>query len=418
METIRIEGGIPLEGRISVQGSKNAALPIMAAAILQEGVSVLEGCPRISDVFCMEKILQALGAETSWEGHTLTLDCRQIRTVQVPAGFAGQMRSSIMLMGSMLGRVGELTIAYPGGCTIGARPINWHLEILKEMGAVILEEGERLRAVCRKLKGGRIRLPFPSVGVTENGILAAVRAEGVTVLQGCAREPEIVHLCRFLQKMGAAVEGAGTSCIRIEGGRSLQGVRFEIPRDRIAAGTYLYAGAATRGYVELEGAPVEEMGAILEVYKKMGGQYTVNGVTLRTDSALVRRPLRGIQTAGYPGFPTDMQSPLLAVLCTVPGRSQICENIFEDRYKIVPELEKMGAEIEVCGRQVCIWGGKPLRGVCTAARELRGGAALALAALAARGTTAIGGWNFVERGYEDFPGQIRRLGGRMVREHR
>ena len=205
--------------------------------------------------------------------------------------------------GKYAGRAGELTIAYPGGCTIGARPINWHLEILKEMGAVILEEGERLRAVCRKLKGCRIRLPFPSVGVTENGILAAVRAEGVTVLQGCAREPEIVHLCRFLQKMGVAVEGAGTSCIRIEGGGSLQSVRFEIPRDRIAAGTYLYAGAATRGYVELEGAPVDEMGAILEVYKKMGGQYTANGVTLKANSALVRHPLRGIQTARLSRFP-------------------------------------------------------------------------------------------------------------------
>ena len=202
METIRIEGGVLLEGRISVQGSKMRRFPLWRQRFCRKVFPCWRDVPRISDVFCMEKILQALGAETSWEGHTLTLDCRQIRKVQVPAGFAGQMRSSIMLMGSMLGRAGELTIAYPGGCTIGARPINWHLEILKEMGAVILEEGERLRAVCWKLKGCRIRLPFPSVGVTENGILAAVRAEGVTVLQGCAREPEIVHLCRFLPENG------------------------------------------------------------------------------------------------------------------------------------------------------------------------------------------------------------------------
>lgn len=417
MEKIRIEGGIPLNGRIRIQGSKNAALPVMAAALLHEGVCVLEGCPRIADVFCMEKILQSLGVRTSWEGSRLTLDCSRVEGFRVPAGFAEQMRSSIMLMGSMLGRMGSLEIAYPGGCTIGQRPINWHLEALRRMGAEIWEEGDSLKAACRRLRGTAIRLPFPSVGATENALLAAVRAEGVTELCGCAREPEIGHLCRFLERLGVRVEGAGSSCIRIFGGAKLRDAVFAIPPDRIAAGTYLLAGAATRGRVALERAPAEEMGAILSVYEKMGGQYCVKDGTLETDNALLRLPVSWVRTESYPGFPTDMQSALLAALCTVPGRSVICETIFEDRYKIVPELRRMGADITLAGRKAFIRGGRRLKGAAVTARELRGGAALALAALAAEGVTEISGWHFVERGYEDLLEGLQALGGRILKEH-
>ncbi|HIR93659.1 MAG TPA: UDP-N-acetylglucosamine 1-carboxyvinyltransferase [Candidatus Egerieimonas intestinavium] len=417
MEKIRIEGGIPLNGEVRIQGSKNTALPVMAAALLHEGTCVLENCPRIADVFCMEKILQALGAVTCWEGHRLILDCSHLTGIRVPAGFAGQMRSSIMLLGSMLGRMGGLKIAYPGGCTIGRRPINWHLQVMKEMGASVTEDQEGLYASCGRLEGTALRLPFPSVGATENALLAAVRARGTTVISGCAREPEILHLCDFLAELGVPLWGAGTGCIRVEGGARLRDAVFSIPPDRIVAGTYLYAGAATRGRVDLQEAPVEEMGAILAAYEKMGGQYSISSGTLRTNSAFLCRPIPWVRTESYPGFPTDMQSALLTVLCTVPGRSVICETIFEDRYKVVPELWKMGADISLTGRRACVRGGPRLAGTGVTARELRGGAALVLAGLAAEGVTQLEGWQFVKRGYEDLLENLQALGGRIFKEH-
>lgn len=417
MEKIRIEGGIPLNGEVRIQGSKNAALPVMAAALLHEGICILENCPRIADVFCMEKILQALGVVTAWEGHRLILDCSHLTGIRVPAGFAGQMRSSIMLLGSMLGRMGGLKIAYPGGCTIGRRPINWHLAVMKEMGASITEDEEGFCAYCDHLEGTIVRLPFPSVGATENALLAAVRAQGVTVIHGCAREPEILHLCRFLRKLGVPLTGMGSSCIRVEGGARLKDTVFSIPSDRIVAGTYLYAGAITRGRVDLQEAPVEEMGAILAAYEKMGGQYTINSGTLRTNSAFLCHPIPWVRTESYPGFPTDMQSALLTVLCTVPGRSVICETIFEDRYKVVPELWKMDADISLTGRKACVRGRTPLKGASVTARELRGGAALVLAGLAAEGVTQLEGWQFVKRGYEDLLENFQALGGRILKEH-
>ncbi|HIS26425.1 MAG TPA: UDP-N-acetylglucosamine 1-carboxyvinyltransferase [Candidatus Pullilachnospira intestinigallinarum] len=411
-----IEGGRPLLGCARIQGSKNAALPMMAAAILHEGEVALHNCPRIADVFSMERILQSLGAETCWEDHTLRISCRNLRGYEIDREDAASMRSSVMLMGSLLGRQGRVRIAHPGGCTIGARPIDLHLGVFRAMGAVVEEQGEMLEArTGGELFGTRICFPISSVGATENGILAAVKARGTTLLENCALEPEITHLCHFLQAMGAEIGGIGTRKLRIRGVRILRDVRFAVPPDRIVAGTYLYAAAATRGKVTLSDAPVEEISSILRVYEKMGGQWEYNGGKLIADASGVERMVKYTRTQCYPGFPTDMQSVLMAVLLTIPGKGRIREEIFEDRLKTAGELKKLGGQIHTAGRDAWITGGEPLTGARVEARDLRGGAALAVAALAASGTTVIGNAGFVERGYEAIDADLTALGGRIRR---
>lgn len=414
MGEIIIDGGNPLSGSVRIQGSKNAALPMMAAALLHEGVTTLHHCPQIADVFSMEKILTSLGVKTSWQGQSLRLDCRKITGWQIEGEYAGSMRSSVILMGSMLGRVGKIVVDHPGGCTIGKRPIDLHLMVLRAMGARIEERENRICAVCSgRMEGARVEFSLSSVGATENGLLSAVLAKGTTILKNCALEPEIIHLCRFLQAMGAEVGGIGTSELKIRGVRALRDVEYTVPPDRIVAGTYLYAAAATRGMVELENAPAEEMAAVLRVYEKMGGQWEINSGKLRADARGMKIPVPYVETENYPGFPTDMQSLLMIVLLTIPGESCISERIFEDRFKVVPELRAMGGDICVNGCKVRIRGGKELVGTNVDAMELRGGAALVLAGLAARGTTVIRNSHFIERGYERLELCLRRLGGRI-----
>lgn len=387
---------------------------MMAAALLHDGVTVLHGCPRIADVYAMEKILVSLGAKTQWNGHTLTLDCKKITGTGIGGRYAESMRSSVILMGSMLSRMKKVQIVYPGGCVIGKRPIDLHLRVFQAMGAVIEEKEEGLLASCpERMFGAQVEFPLSSVGATENGLLAAVKAKGVTTLKNCAAEPEIYHLCRFLQAMGAEIRGIGTRELQIRGVQALRNVEYTVPPDRIVAGTYLLAAAATRGNIELVRAPLEEMEAVLQVYEKMGGQWESNGGKLRADARNIRNPVSWIQTECYPGFPTDMQSILTAVLLTVPGESRIREQIFEDRYKIVPQLEKMGARIRVSGREAVIWGGYALHGARMEAQELRGGAALVVAGLAAQGKTVIRNSHFIERGYENIERDLSALGGRI-----
>ena len=260
MGEIWIDGEIPLSGQVQIQGSKNAALPMMAAALLHDGVTVLHRCPRIADVYAMEKILISLGVKTSWEQHTLTLDCRKIKGSEITGVYAESMRSSVILMGSMLSRMKKVRIVYPGGCTIGKRPIDLHLKVFQAMGVRIEEDNGVLLASCEaRMKGTDIEFPFSSVGATENGLLAAVKAKGITRLKNCAAEPEIYHLCHFLQAMGAEIRGIGTRELEIRGVQALRNVEYTVPADRIVAGTYLFAAAATRGIVELLDAPVDEM---------------------------------------------------------------------------------------------------------------------------------------------------------------
>ncbi|MBU5480428.1 UDP-N-acetylglucosamine 1-carboxyvinyltransferase [Blautia sp. MSJ-19] len=415
MDEIHIVGGKKICGSIVVQGSKNTVLPLMAASLLHAGVSVLRGCPRITDVFCMEEILQRLGAVTWWKEHDLYLDCTRANGTEVPEQYAGKMRCSVILLGALLGRWQKGAIGYPGGCVIGKRPVDLHLYALRSLGAEITEQEGMLHASARKLKGGEIFFAKKSVGATEQAVLAAVLAEGKTVIRNCAEEPEILWLCRYLRSMGARICGEGGPCIEIEGVSALQGGEMKIPADRIVTGTYLCAAAATRGKVTIPNAPEGELDAFLEVYRKMGGQYEWKSGKLIANGMGIRFPVEYLETAVYPGFPTDLQSPLLAVLATVDGESCIKENIFENRFRICQELAEMGAEVQTDGRKVKIRGGR-LAGCRVRAGELRGGAALVIAALAAEGYSVVEGNSFIRRGYENLCGDLRAAGGLITED--
>ena len=416
IDEIVVTGGRPLNGTIWIQGSKNAALPIMAAALLSSGTSVLRGCPKITDVFLMEGILKDLGAETWWEDHDLYLNCRHADGTAIPEHFSGKMRSSVILMGAMLGRSGKAVTGYPGGCVIGKRPVDLHMEVLRRLGAKIVENEEKIFASCGKLKGAEVFFSKSSVGATEQGILAAVLAEGRTVLRGCACEPEIFWLCDYLSRMGAQIHCPEKGCICIDGVKNLKAGDGRIPPDRIVAGTYLMAAAATRGEIVMENPPLEEMDGILEVYRKMGGQCHGVGGKLIVNGKNTGFPVELLETEVYPGFPTDLQSPAMAVLTTIPGVSRIREKIFEDRYKTAPWFCRMGAQIEIRDGVAVIHGGALLHGCTVEAQELRGGAALVIAALAAQGVTRIRGCGFIERGYEHICEDLTALGGLVIKD--
>lgn len=410
LDEIRIKGGRPLKGAVSIQGSKNAALPMMAASLLHRGISILRACPRIADVFCMEEILKFLGARTWWVGHDLYLDCSAADGSEIPAIYTERMRSSVILLGVLLARNGRGCLGYPGGCVIGRRPVDFHMEALKSLGAELTEEEFFICAVCGRLQGSEIRFCKKSVGATEQAILASVLAEGETRIVNAALEPEIICLCRYLEKMGARISGAGQDAITVRGVKALGAGDMQVPADRIVAGTYLCACAATRGNIIIENPPIEELGAFLEVYRKIGGQFKRNSGKLIADASKVAYPLDYLETEEYPGFPTDLQSPLMAVLATIPGESHIRESIFEDRFKIADGLQHMGARIRISGRDAWIKGTGSLKGCPVHARELRGGAALVLAGLAAEGETVIEGYSFIRRGYEHICEDLGALG--------
>lgn len=415
MQVYKVQGLRPLRGKIKIQGSKNAVLPMMAASLLTEGCTEIRNVPRISDVFLMAEIIRDLGCRVIFEDDVLMIDASGLSGTVIPKETVGKMRSSSLLLGPLLSRGGEVTTWYPGGCVIGKRPIDLHLYALKSLGAIISEKNGKIQADCKKLKGQEINFPDRSVGATEQALLAAVLAEGETVLRNCAREPEITWLCRFLQKMGARIWHEKEGCIRVQGVTSLHGTEMLIPADRIVTGTYLCAAAASRGSVTVENAPEGEMEAFLEVYRKMGGQYEWKSGKLIANGAGIQFSVPFLETEAYPGFPTDLQSPLLAVLTTVPGISRIRENIFENRFKICSELTKMGAHIEVRGSEVKICGSR-LKGCRLRAEELRGGAALVIAALAADGESVIEGVPFIRRGYEDICRDLRYLQAEIYME--
>lgn len=415
MNGIRITGGIPLNGEVRIQGSKNAALPMMAAALLNRGTTVLHGCPRISDVSFMEKVLNSIGVKSRWEGSSLELCAENVQKPEVNSEWGRKMRSSVVLLGSLLGRCREAAVPHPGGCVIGERPVDLHIFALEKLGAVFCPQKDTLKAVTVGLKGAEINFPKLSVGATENAVLGAVCAEGTTVISGCSREPEVVWLCRFLNHAGAKIQGIGEKKLVIEGVNCLHDSEFWIPTDRIVAGTYVCASAITRGRGILYHAPVEEMGALLDAYEKIGGQYKCNGGTLTLYSLSANKPLKLLQTQAYPGFSTDLQSVFMAVLSVAAGESCITENIFEDRFKVVPQLNQMGADIRVLGNTARIRG-KTLTGGSVKAEELRGGAALVVAGLAAKGETLVEDCGYIERGYEDICRDLSMLGAQILRD--
>lgn len=415
LDEIQITGGRALEGSVIVQGSKNAALPMMAASLLHRGVSVLRGCPRITDVYCMEEILKKLGAVSRWEGKDLYLDCTRADGTEICGDSTGRMRSSVILLGAMLGRSGRGTVGYPGGCVIGKRPVDIHVFALRCLGVSVQEKENGITARRLRSTGGTVVFPKKSVGATEQAVLSSVLSDGETVLKNCAREPEIVWLCRYLRGMGACITGEGSSCIRIQGVSTLNGGDLRVPADRIVAGTYLCAAAATRGRIIIENPPEGELDAFLDLYRKIGGQYEGKSGKLIADGRNVRFPVTFLETEAYPGFPTDLQSPVMAVLATIPGESHIRENIFEDRFRLAGELNKMGAAVRVSGKDAWIRGTETLQGCPVTACELRGGAALVLAALAARGDTVIRGYSYIRRGYEHICSDLAGLGA-VIRE--
>lgn len=416
MDQIEILGGVRLSGEIPVQGCKNSALPIMAAAILQSGSVELQNCPEISDVFLMMSILEELGCKCTLKNHTLLMDTTNINNSRISGRFLKTMRSVITLAGSLLGRLGECSIPYPGGCVIGSRPIDFHLEAFRSMGVEIEEEEERITGKTAYLRGSIIRLPFPSVGATENIILAAVLAHGKTVIYGAAREPEVVELCDFLLGLGACICGAGTDRIVISGVRKLHGGSFRLSSDRIVAGTYLLAAAGSRGRLTLTNAPVRALGNLRPLLEKMGADWTEEPERITVDGENAYQPVPYVRTAPYPGFSTDLQSQLLAVLAVSYGESVLEERIFEARFKIVEPLKAMGADLEITGNSVRVRGVPALFGAKVSAGELRGGAALVTAGLLAEGKTIIENPHFIDRGYEDICADLRRAGAAIRRK--
>ncbi len=415
MDSIRIRGGVALQGNVCIQGSKNAALPILAATLLTGDSSLLKNCPRIADVYAMVSLLKSLGCTVNWQENGIEVDSSRVRRGKMQSEAVKGMRSSLCLLGALLGRCSEVAMEHPGGCCIGARPIDLHIYALEQMGVEFWCEDGMLRATADRLHGAGIVLPKPSVGATENVILAGVCAEGDTILEGAAREPEITALCGYLKCCGAWIEGAGTERIVIRGGRSLYGTEFTIPADRIVAGTYLLACMGTGGSIFLERAPRKEMGAVLEVAERMGGHFCSSDEGIYVQGPVRPRAVGRIETAPYPGFPTDLQSMALAVETLGGGESLIEETIFENRFRVVEEFRRMGACIEQVGeRSVLVRGVSSLRGADVDAKELRGGAALVIAGLMAQGKTNVTGCPFIYRGYENICRDFRELGARII----
>ncbi len=409
MDAVRIYGGKSLEGQTTIQGSKNASLPILAATLLINGICEIENCPEISDVYHMLRLLKSLGCEVERKGTLVRVNTEKLSECDMPSDSVGVMRSSIMLLGALLARTGRVCMEYPGGCVIGSRPINLHLQSLRKMGVVVEENETGFCAETSRLRGTVLKLPFVSVGVTENAILAAVLAEGETVIKPAAREPEIQALCEFLQRAGAKIDGIGSNCLVIHGVNRLHAVRYRVPADRIVAGTYLSACMCTGGRIFLRDAPAHHMESVLNCAVEMGAaiEYETDGILIngRDHEATCHM----LATGCYPAFPTDMQSPFMVVMALSGQRGCIEETVFENRFRIVPELCKMGADITVHGNTAYI-GSSKLHGAIVQAEELRGGAALVVAALAAEGTSIVTNRHYIDRGYEDIVLSLRQLG--------
>lgn len=415
MDRLVINGGAPLTGTVTVQGAKNAVLPLMAGSILTDEKIIIHNCPRLQDVDSMERILRLLGVKTARSGHDVEIAADRILSHEIPSRLAKELRSSIFLLGSVLGRMKEAKVAYPGGCDIGLRPIDIHLKALRELNVRIVEKNGYIYCDARKMRGGIVHLDYPSVGATENVVLASVTVEGTTVINNAAREPEIVDLQNFLNSMGAKVSGAGGSRIIVTGVKKLHGTEYTTMPDRIQFGTILLAVAATGGEVLVKGGNLDDVGALIAKLDKNSCKIVQESgnILIRQDG----RPaaINRLETQPYPGFPTDLQAPVTALQTLSVGTCVITETIFETRFKHVPELLKMGADITVSGRTAVVKGVERLNGAEVFAEDLRGGAALVIAGLAAKGTTVVGNINHIDRGYESIETLFRTLGGDITR---
>lgn len=417
MENFLIEGGVELRGTLEVSGAKNAALPIMTAALLADGVSVFRNVPDLNDIATLGSLLAHLGCTVERDGaaHRVLVDSSGLKDVEAPYDRVKRMRASVLVLGPMLARFGRARVSLPGGCAIGARPVDQHLKGLAKLGASIeLSEGYIEARAEGGLWGAEVRFDIPTVGGTENLMMAAVLASGRTLLVGAAREPEVEELATVLNKMGANISGAGTDVVSIEGVGALHPLDHAIIPDRIEAGTYMAGAAITGGDVLLRGARVDHMGAFVERLVEAGVSIdaTAEGVRVRRDGEI--RPV-DVRTAPYPGFPTDMQAQTMALLCLAGGRSLVEERVFENRFMHVGELQRMGARISIRGSLATVTGVQGLSGAKVMATDLRASASLVLAGLAARGTTEVLRIYHIDRGYEDIVAKLSSLGARIRR---
>lgn len=415
MREIVVNGGKCLCGEIDIQGSKNAALPILAAALLTDKECIIHNCPIISDTKTAIEILKGLGVKVKSEGNTVCVKADSVTSNVIPKQLMEKIRSSVMFLGAVLARCGEAVICSPGGCRLGSRPIDLHIDALSRLGAKIEDAGECM--VCRlgKVKSEDICLLYPSVGATENIMLmCAVSNCSVRIFNG-AREPEIVDLQNFLNLLGARICGAGSDCIVIRPSSDRCGAEYSVMTDRIAAATYACTAVACGGDVCLKKAEAEHMKLPLEVIKLMGGEVTEECGGIRVSAFGRPRGILGVKTLPYPGFPTDVQPMLTAALASSDGVTRLCETVFDKRFAYVEELNKMGAEIEISGNEIEIKGVRYLHGANVEAKDLRGGAALVTAAVSAEGVTVISGAEYISRGYEDIERDLRSLGADVLR---
>ncbi len=415
MDKYIINGGNELYGSVDIQTAKNSVLPVLAATVLTDDKVRILNVPNITDVKNMVKILSCLGCKAVYEGNDLIVDSSCADCYEIPRALAHELRSSVFLLGSVISRFHTAKIAYPGGCDIGLRPVDLHLTGLKRLGVEITEENGYIICRCDKLHGNEIMLDCPSVGATENIMLAAVKAEGTTVIKNAAREPEIEDLQKLLNCMGAKVKGAGSGTVVIEGVKTLNGCEFLPIADRIEAGTFLIAAAMCGGEVELNGACAENISSLLHKLRENGCKIRINNDKIILESHRRLTSVKSIETQPYPGFPTDLQAQITALCCICRGQSIITENLFETRFKYVPELRRMGADVTVINRNAFVRGVEHFRGATVVAHDLRGGAALVSAGLAADGRSEVLDISHIDRGYGSLEYKLRKLGGDIVR---
>lgn len=415
MKSYIIEGGKKLEGTVKISGSKNASLPILAATILSEKTNKLYNVPQIKDTKTTLEILKLLGCKIKQNSGKIEINSKHITKTEIPEHLMREMRSTVIMAGALLGRFKEVTFSYPGGCDIGSRPIDLHINAFKKLGVEITEEAGFIKCKANKIIGTNIDLDFPSVGATENIILATVLSTGTTTINNAAMEPEIIDMVQFLKKMGAKIQGEGTNQIIIDGVEKLSGVSYNIMPDRIEAGTILCAVAATGGNVTLDNVMPEHLTAVINKLEETGCKIEINNKKITLNAQKKLKPI-DIKTMTYPGFPTDLQQIFATMLVKASGTSIIVENIFESRYKYISELRKMGAKVTVEGKTAIIKGTRKINATTVVCTDLRGGAALVIAGLMAKGKSRVENIGYIQRGYENLENKLGSLGAKIKLE--
>lgn len=415
MKSYIIEGGKKLEGTIKISGSKNASLPILAATILSEKTNKLYNVPQIKDTKTTLEILKLLGCKIKQNSGKIEINSKHITKTEIPEHLMREMRSTVIMAGALLGRFKEVTFSYPGGCDIGSRPIDLHINAFKKLGVEITEEAGFIKCKANKIIGTNIDLDFPSVGATENIILATVLSTGTTTINNAAMEPEIIDMVQFLKKMGAKIQGEGTNQIIIDGVEKLSGVSYNIMPDRIEAGTILCAVAATGGNVTLDNVMPEHLTAVINKLEETGCKIEINNKKITLNAPKKLKSI-DIKTMTYPGFPTDLQQIFATMLVKASGTSIIVENIFESRYKYISELRKMGAKVTVEGKTAIIKGARKINATTVVCTDLRGGAALVIAGLMAKGKSRVENIGYIQRGYENLENKLGILGAKIKLE--